>query len=70
MAFIPDNSASYAAYKSQRASVSGSDLSEFMEHVVKYLCQKADSVSSVTSADVTAAGQAAKLSIRAAKHTY
>jgi hypothetical protein len=68
--FVPDNSASYAAYKTQRATVAGFDLSEFMEHVIKYLCGKADSVSSVTSADVTAAGQAAKLSIRAAKHTY
>jgi hypothetical protein len=68
--FVPDNSASYAAYKNQRASVAGFDLSEFMEHVIKYLCQKADAVSSVTAADVTSAGVAAKLSIRAAKHTY
>jgi hypothetical protein len=70
MAFIPDSSASYSNYKAQIATVAGADRGEFVEHVIKYLCQKADGVSSITASDVTAAGVAAKASIKAARHTY
>lgn len=70
MAFSPDADANYQAYLKAANALSGPDRQSFRVLFVQYLSQQATATGTLNTAMITAALNAAKLSLKNAKNTF